>query len=115
MLPRADLTSIRPVAAIDAPRAVVTVADARQDALARLTQIALGQQVRATVLSMNGQANAIGQVVGGPPLGALANRTSVSTALTASALILSPIALVYARLRPGVAVPRAEGELDRRT
>jgi DHA3 family tetracycline resistance protein-like MFS transporter len=72
-------------------------------------------KVRATVLSMNGQANAIGQVVGGPPLGALANRTSVSTALTAPALILSPIALVYARLRPGVAVPRAEGELDRRT
>jgi DHA3 family tetracycline resistance protein-like MFS transporter len=57
---------------------------------------------RATVMSMNGQANAIGQVVGGPPLGALANRTSVATALVASAVVLSPAALVYLRLRPPV-------------
>jgi DHA3 family tetracycline resistance protein-like MFS transporter len=56
--------------------------------------------VRATVLSMNGQFDAIGQVIGGPPLGALANRSSVSTALAVSALVLSPIALLYARLRP---------------
>jgi DHA3 family tetracycline resistance protein-like MFS transporter len=57
-------------------------------------------QSRATVLSMNSQANAIGQVVGGPPLGALANRTSLGTALVASALILSPTSLLYLRLRP---------------
>jgi DHA3 family tetracycline resistance protein-like MFS transporter len=55
---------------------------------------------RATVMSMNGQADAIGQVVGGPPLGALANRTSLATALVASAVILSPTVLVYLRLRP---------------
>lgn len=61
-------------------------------------------QSRATVMSMNGQANAIGQVAGGPPLGALANRTSLTTALLASALILSPAALLYLRLRPSADV-----------
>ena len=69
---------------------------------------------RATVLSMNGQANAIGQVVGGPPLGALANRTSLATALVASAVILSPTALIYLRLRPTVTAttgaPDSEGD-----
>lgn len=57
-------------------------------------------QSRATVMSMNSQANAIGQVIGGPPLGALANRTSLATALFASAVILSPTSLLYLRLRP---------------
>lgn len=68
-------------------------------------------QIRATTLSMNGQANALGQVIGGPPLGGLANRTSVATALVTSALILSPTTLIYARLRPPPAddgVPVAE-------
>jgi len=62
MLPRADLTSIRPVAAIDAPRPLVTVADARQDTLALLSRIALGQQVRATVLSMLEDGSALARV-----------------------------------------------------
>lgn len=51
MLLRADSSSIRPVAAIDAPTAVVVVADARQEAFNRLAQIAIGQQVQAKVLS----------------------------------------------------------------
>jgi DHA3 family tetracycline resistance protein-like MFS transporter len=53
---------------------------------------------RATVISMVSQANAIGQVVGGPPLGAI-GRTSLRAALTASGLILTPIPLLYLRLR----------------
>nr|WP_204920102.1 MFS transporter [Microlunatus panaciterrae] len=56
--------------------------------------------VRATVLSMNGQANAIGQVVGGPPLGLLGNRTSVRTTLLASAVVTVPITLIFARMKP---------------
>lgn len=51
MLPRADLSSIRPVLAIDAATAVVTIADAKHEAVSRLAQIALGQQVQAKVLS----------------------------------------------------------------
>jgi DHA3 family tetracycline resistance protein-like MFS transporter len=49
---------------------------------------------------MVSQANAIGQVVGGPPLGALAGRTSLRTALLTSGLILTPIPALYLRLRP---------------
>ncbi len=60
----------------------------------------VASQARATVLSMNSQADAVGQIAGGPPLGVLANRTSVSTALVASAAILSPVVLIYVRLRP---------------
>jgi DHA3 family tetracycline resistance protein-like MFS transporter len=54
---------------------------------------------RATVLSMNGQADAVGQVFGGPPLGALATRAGIPVALTVSALLLVPAAAVFARLR----------------
>jgi hypothetical protein len=64
---------------------------------------AVGTRGTAAEMSMHVQADAIGQVVGGPPLGALANRTSLATALVASAVILSPTALVYLRLRPTVA------------
>jgi DHA3 family tetracycline resistance protein-like MFS transporter len=60
-------------------------------------------RVRATTLSMNSQANAIGQVAGGPPLGGLANRTSVSTALVTSAVVLTPIVAIYAWLKPPAA------------
>jgi hypothetical protein len=66
--------------------------------------------IRATMLSMNGQANAFGQVVGGPPLGALAKRTSVTTALLVSATILAPTALIYGRLRAPVAARTEERE-----
>ncbi|WP_166678492.1 MFS transporter [Kribbella voronezhensis] len=55
---------------------------------------------RATVISMVSQSNAIGQVIGGPPLGALAGRTSIRTALVVSGLILTPIPALYLRLRP---------------
>ncbi|WP_455576561.1 MFS transporter [Actinokineospora sp. 24-640] len=53
---------------------------------------------RATMLSVNNQFNAIGQVVGGPPLGALAGRTSIPVALLFSAGILAPASYLFARL-----------------
>lgn len=58
-------------------------------------------RTRATTLSLTSQADAIGQVVGGPPLGVLANRTSVPVALIASAGFLAPTAIVFSRLRVG--------------
>ena len=51
MLSRADMSGIRPVAAIEAPTATVTIADAKHETVSRLAQIALGQQVQAKVLS----------------------------------------------------------------
>ena len=51
---------------------------------------------RATVLSMGGQSNAIGQVVGGPALGWVGSAISVPAALIGSAIVLSPVAWLYA-------------------
>ncbi|MBX2998065.1 MAG: MFS transporter [Caldilineaceae bacterium] len=52
--------------------------------------------VRATVFSMYGQADAIGQVAGGPVVGAVGN-WSLRAALTMSALLLLPAVGLFAR------------------
>ncbi|MFK4086444.1 MFS transporter [Kribbella sp. NPDC020789] len=54
---------------------------------------------RATVISFVSQANAIGQVAGGPPLGAVAGRAGLRTALAASGLLLTPIPVLFGRLK----------------
>jgi len=52
MIPRADISmTVQPVAAVDAPTAIVSVADAKQEAFSRLAQIANGQQLQGKVLS----------------------------------------------------------------
>ena len=51
----------------------------------------LDSSVRATVLSMSGQFDAIGQVLGGPPIGFLARQVSVQIGLTASGFLLLPV------------------------
>ena len=51
MLPRADITSVRPVAYLEAPTPVSSSTDARQEVFHQLTNIALGQQLDAKVLS----------------------------------------------------------------
>ena len=53
--------------------------------------------VRATVLSFGGQADAFGQIAGGPVVGAIGLWQSVRVAITCSALILLPILLVLRR------------------
>jgi hypothetical protein len=53
-------------------------------------------RVRATVLSLLGQADALGQVAGGPVVGIIGLR-SLRAALVFSALILSPALLLYGR------------------
>jgi DHA3 family tetracycline resistance protein-like MFS transporter len=53
---------------------------------------------RATVLSMQGQLNAVGQVMGGPALGWVGNAVSVRAALIGSALVFSPIVWLYGRI-----------------
>jgi len=52
VIPRADIANIvQPIAAVDAPTAIIAVADAKQEAFSRLAQIAVGQQLQAKVLS----------------------------------------------------------------
>jgi DHA3 family tetracycline resistance protein-like MFS transporter len=50
----------------------------------------LDSRTRATVHSMFGQVDAIGQIAGGPSVGMVASLTSVAAAITASGLFLSP-------------------------
>jgi MFS transporter, DHA3 family, tetracycline resistance protein len=59
----------------------------------------VSSDVRATVLSFEGQLNAIGQVAGGPALGAVGSAVSVRAALLGSALTLVPAAGVLAATR----------------
>ena len=59
-------------------------------------------EARATVLSFQGQADALGQIAGGPIVGAIGLWSSVRAAISLSALMLLPILLVIRRsLQPG--------------
>lgn len=60
--------------------------------------------VRATVISMLGQADALGQFVGGPIVGAIGTLFSLRSALLVAGLFLCPAVWVYARLA-GAALP----------
>ncbi|MEP6976500.1 MAG: MFS transporter [Thermoleophilia bacterium] len=65
--------------------------------------------VRATVLSISGQANAIGQAAGGPGLGVIGNVWGIRAALCAGAAVIAPALGLYGRaLRHGGREP----ELD---
>jgi DHA3 family tetracycline resistance protein-like MFS transporter len=56
-------------------------------------------QVRATVLSMTSQLDALGQAAGGPLVGLLGNLFSVRTAILSAAGILSPTVLLFGRAK----------------
>ncbi len=56
----------------------------------------LDSRSRATVNSIGSQVDALGQVVGGPGLGAIATVGSVPTAMVASALVRIPAAALFA-------------------
>ena len=66
--------------------------------------------VRATVLSISGQANAIGQAAGGPALGVIGNVFGIPWAPAAGAVTTLPAAALYARAsgRPGGELVPAE-------
>jgi DHA3 family tetracycline resistance protein-like MFS transporter len=65
--------------------------------------------VRATVLSISGQADAIGQAGGGPVLGVMGNVWGIRTALAAGALAIVPALGLYARaIRYGGSEPELE-------
>jgi DHA3 family tetracycline resistance protein-like MFS transporter len=54
-------------------------------------------QVRATVLSMGGQADALGQIVGGPLLGGVASALSIRASLVVAGVVMSPALALYVR------------------
>ena len=53
--------------------------------------------VRATVISISGQSDAVGQVIGGPGLGAVGSVWSIRAALLVGAAVLAPALALYAR------------------
>jgi DHA3 family tetracycline resistance protein-like MFS transporter len=65
-------------------------------------------QVRATMFSVGGQVDAIGQIAGGPIVGVIGN-ASIRAALVASALILSPALPLYSLAARRGERPRAPG------
>ena len=66
-------------------------------------------RVRATVISINGQSDAIGQVAGGPGLGAIGTTFSLRAALLAGGALLVPALALYARaIRHGGREPELE-------
>jgi DHA3 family tetracycline resistance protein-like MFS transporter len=67
----------------------------------------LNPQVRATVLSMLGQADALGQTAGGPVVGLVGLR-SLRAALVFAGLILTPALVLYGRAGEGTSEPAAE-------
>jgi DHA3 family tetracycline resistance protein-like MFS transporter len=58
-----------------------------------------GAGARATVLSMHSQADALGQVVGGPGVGMVGQLFGIRVAIAATALLLSPAVWLYLRAR----------------
>ncbi len=65
--------------------------------------------VRATVNSITGQADAIGQAAGGPVLGLVGNRFGTGAALGLGALLLTPALALYGRaIRHGGREPELE-------
>lgn len=57
----------------------------------------LDSRVRATVHSMFGQVDAVGQIAGGPGVGLIAGLASVAAAITTSGLLLSPALFLIGR------------------
>ncbi len=62
-----------------------------------LNQQITDSSVRATVISITGQSDAIGQAAGGPALGAIGNVWGIRAALTSGALVLLPALGLYGR------------------
>lgn len=67
----------------------------------------LDSRVRATIYSMFGQVDAIGQTLGGPVIGLVANLFSVRLAIGIASLMLSP-ALLFIRRANGIPSPKIE-------
>lgn len=58
----------------------------------------LDPKVRATIISMSGQTDVLGQIAGGPMVGLIGRDWGIRAALVASAVLLSPVLLLYARV-----------------
>ncbi len=58
----------------------------------------IDSKVRATVLSVQSQVDALGQTAGGPALGLIGNRSGIRFVLSVAAAILLPVLPLYERI-----------------
>jgi MFS transporter, DHA3 family, tetracycline resistance protein len=73
----------------------------------------LDPRTRATINSLGGQADALGQAAGGPGLGLIASRVSVPAAMVTSGLLSAPSMLLYLRaMRRGTVGTLAPDQID---
>jgi DHA3 family tetracycline resistance protein-like MFS transporter len=70
---------------------------------------------RATLFSVDGQADALGQIVGGPIIGVVASGISIRAALFGSAALLSLALPLFARALSQAPVPRLKPDLKSTT
>lgn len=54
---------------------------------------------RATVLSTNGQINSLGEVLGGPIIGVIANRYSIGIGISSTVIFLIPIIIILLKMK----------------
>jgi DHA3 family tetracycline resistance protein-like MFS transporter len=74
-----------------------------------LNQQITDSSVRATVISISGQADAIGQTAGGPALGVVGNVFGLRAALVVAGLVIAPVLGLYGRaMRHGGREPELE-------
>jgi DHA3 family tetracycline resistance protein-like MFS transporter len=83
------------VAAVAAYWFASTFREARGPIYDAWTNQNLEPKVRATVFSMCSQANAVGQIVGGPILGIVASIFAIRTSIVAAGLVLIPTLFLY--------------------
>ncbi len=72
----------------------------------------LDARIRATMLSLRGQVNAIAQIVGGPLLGLIATKVSIRTTLLVAGSILSCTLFLYIRTLRNNKPPQALSESE---
>ena len=65
----------------------------------------LESRTRATVNSLAGQVDALGQIAGGPPFGLIVTWLSTRAAMVAAALVLLPTLALYRRPHADPALP----------
>ncbi|MPZ48733.1 MAG: MFS transporter [Dehalococcoidia bacterium] len=82
--------------------------------LAWINQNIPDSRVRATVISMSSQTDAIGQIAGGPLLGAIGTLASLRAAMYGSAVVLLPALALYTRaFRQGAPAPEPATTTDK--
>jgi MFS transporter, DHA3 family, tetracycline resistance protein len=78
-----------------------------------LNQSIVNSSVRATVMSITSQADAVGQWTGGPAIGAIGNALGIRAALVIGAFFLTPAVALYGRtVRHGGREPELAGAVE---